>query len=353
MRQKKALFSKKTLGHFIFWILMLTYYTSSSWPFETNKIFLFERMFSKIVLQIILSYVTILVLLPFLLNRKRKVLFVISSVILVYTIYVLYTAIRCYYLVPKYSEIYSVRPPLIFIERITNIYAFLGSIAALIVPTILLMVYDYFKHQKEVSVLKEQKKTNELNLLKTQLNPHFLFNTLNNLYTLALKKSDSTPVAIIKLSEILDYMLYQCKDKFVPLINEVNLVKNYIALEKIRYGKRLNLTFNHSIKDDVKIAPLLLLTFLENAFKHGISQEINVGTIEITLQADRNEIYFKIENSKPKTTENISNKKRDAIGLENIKKQLEILYKKNKQILNISEDDATYLVILKLIPNDI
>ena len=107
MMQKKALFSKKTLGHFIFWILMLTYYISSSWPFETNKIFLFERMFSKIVLQIILSYVTILVLLPFLLNRKRKVLFVISSVILVYTIYVLYTAIRCYYLVPKYSEISS------------------------------------------------------------------------------------------------------------------------------------------------------------------------------------------------------------------------------------------------------
>jgi LytS/YehU family sensor histidine kinase len=148
-------------------------------------------------------------------------------------------------------------------------------------------------------------------------------------------------------------MLYQCKDKFVPLINEVNLVNNYIALEKIRYGKRLNLTFTHTIQDDVKIAPLLLLTFVENAFKHGISQEINVGTIDIILQADSNEINFKIENSKPKTTENTRKKKRDAIGLENINKQLEILYHKNNYILNISKEDVRYSVILKLIPNGI
>lgn len=353
MRQNNIIFNKKILRHSVFWIIMLVYYISSSWPFETNKIFLFERMFSKIIVQIILSYTVIYILVPFLLNKKRKALFAISSIISIYIIYVLYNAIRCYYLVPKYPEIYSVRPPLIFIDRITNIYAFLGNITGLIVPTILLMMYDYFKHQKEVSVLKEQKRTTELNLLKTQLNPHFLFNTLNNLYSLALKKSDSTPEAIAKLSEILDYMLYQCKEDFVPLINEVNLIDNYIALEKIRYGKRLNLNFSHTIVDDVNIAPLLLLTFVENAFKHGITQEINVGTIDITLQANKNEIHFKIENSKPKQKEHKSNEKRDSIGLQNIRKQLKILYNKNNYILNIREDDTTYSVILKLIPNDI
>jgi sensor histidine kinase YesM len=238
-------------------------------------------------------------------------------------------------------------------DRITNMYAFLGSIAGLIVPTILLMMYDYFKHQKEVLVLKEQKKTTELNLLKSQLNPHFLFNTLNNLYTLALKKSDRTPEVIAKLSDILDYMLYQCKDDFVSLKSEVNLLNNYIELEKIRYGKRLNLTFNHTIEDDFKIAPLLLLTFVENAFKHGISQEISIGTIQIMLQAKKNEIYFKIENSKPTLKKHKSNNKRDSIGLENIRKQLEILYNKNNYILNINEDNTTYSVILKLIPNEI
>lgn len=353
MIQNKTFFNNKTLGHIIFWLVMLIYYISSSWPFETNKIFLFERIFSKLWAQIILSYTVIYILVPFILNKKYTILFVVNSLIFVYLIYVFHTAIRCFYLVPKYPEIFSVRPPLIFIDRITNIYAFLGNITGLIFPTILLMMYDYFKHQKEVSELKEQKKTTELNLLKNQLNPHFLFNTLNNLYILALKKSDRTPEVIAKLSDILDYMLYQCKDNYVPLKSEVNLINNYIALEKIRYGKRLKLTFNHRIDDDVKIAPLLLLTFIENAFKHGLSQEINIGTIEIILEAKKNEIYFNIENSKPKLKEDKSCKNRDSIGLENIRKQLKILYKKNNYILNIDEDNAKYSVILKLISNDI
>lgn len=353
MIDKSTFLNKKTLGHIAFWLVMLLYYISSSWPFETDKIFLLERMLSKLLTHVILSYTLIYVLIPFLFNKNSKTIFAFSSLILIYIIYVLYTAIRCYYLVPKYPEIFGVRPPLIFIERITNINAFLGNITGLIFPTILLMMYDYFKHQKEVSILKEQKKTTELNLLKNQLNPHFLFNTLNNLYTLALKKSDDTPEVIAKLSEILDYMLYQCKDNFVPLVNEVKLIDNYIALEKIRYGKRLELTFNHTVEDDVRIAPLLLLTFIENAFKHGISQEIEVGTIQIVLQANKNEIYFEIENSKPLLKKSHSIKQYDSIGLENIRKQLEILYDKNNYTLNTKEDNHTYLVSLKLINHEI
>lgn len=345
--------NRKVIIHIIFWMVMLVYYISSSWPFETDKMFLFERMLSKLLVQIILSYTFIYILAPFHLKKRISVLFILNSIILIYSAYVLHTAIRCYYLVPGYPEIYNVRPPLIFLNRITNVYAFLGNITGLIFPTILLMMYDYFKHQKEILVLREQKKTTELSLLKNQLNPHFLFNTLNNLYALALKKSDSTPEVIAKLSEILDYMLYQCKDNFVPLTNEVNLINNYITLEKIRYGKRLNLTFNHTIEDEVKIAPLLLLTFVENAFKHGVSPEINVGTIQITLQANKKEIYFKIKNSKPTLQEDNRNKKHDSIGQENIRKQLEILYNEDNYIFTIDEDQTTYSVILKLTPNEL
>lgn len=346
--EHKVFNNKNMFGHLVFWLIMLFYYTSSSWPFEANKIFLLERMLSKLMVQVILSYLVIYILVPFLLNKKREIVFAVSSVLLVYMVYVLHTGIRCFYLLPKYPEIYSVRPPLIFMERITNIYAFLGSITGLIVPTILLMMYDYFKRQKEVSVLKEEKKTTELNLLKHQLNPHFLFNTLNNIYTLALKKSDSTPEAISKLAEILDYMLYQCDDKFVPLINEVNLIDNYIVLEKIRYGKRVDVRFEHTIEDDVKIAPLLLLTFVENAFKHGISQEVNAGTVQITIEASKNNIFFKIENSKPKIDKNMAVTKRDSIGLKNIRNQLNILYDSRSFILNINEDSRTYSVVLKI-----
>ena len=146
-------------------------------------------------------------------------------------------------------------------------------------PTVILTIFNYYKEQKEVANLLEKKKTNELDALKNQLNPHFLFNTLNNLYVLALKKSDKTPEVIAKLSEILDYILYRCKNAFVPLKNEINLLHNYIALEKVRYNKRVDVTFNESIENNVQIAPLLLLTFLENAFKHGVSQEINKAKI--------------------------------------------------------------------------
>ena len=147
--------NRKIFGHILFWTIMLIYYISSSWPFETNKLFLFERMFSKILVQIILSYVIINVLIPTFLNKKYRFFFAISSLISIYIIYISHTAIRCYYLVPKYPEIYAVRPPLIFIDRITNAYAFLGNLTGLIFPSILLIMYDYFEQQKEVSLLRE------------------------------------------------------------------------------------------------------------------------------------------------------------------------------------------------------
>jgi len=342
--------NKKVLSHLLFWLIMLIYYMSSSWPFELNKVFLFERMFFKVIVQIILSYVIIYLLVPILLNKKRPVLFGISLLLWVYLMYALYTAIRCYYLVPKYPEIFEFRPPLEFFERITNAYAYLGNITGLIFPTVIIMMFDYFRHQKDVLKLKEQKRITELNLLKNQLNPHFLFNTLNNLYTLALKKSDRTPEAIAKLSDILDYMLYQCKENFVPLKSEVDLINNYIELEKIRYGKRLHITFNHSISDDVKIAPLLLLTFVENAFKHGVSQEINLATIQISLQANDTEFFFKIDNSKPELEAKRNSKQRDSIGLQNIIKQLEILYP-NKYALDTTNEVKSFSLSLKLNTN--
>ncbi|WP_347921886.1 sensor histidine kinase [Pontimicrobium sp. SW4] len=308
-------------------------------------------MISKTVPQIILSYIAIYVLIPFLLNKKRKVLFVISSLVLIYFAYTFHTALRCYYLVPKYPEIFSVRPPLIFIERITNVYAFLGNITGLIFPTIILMVLNYYRHQKEILSLKERQKSSELEALKNQLNPHFLFNTLNNLYALSLKKSDKSPEVIERLSDILDYILYKCKDKYVNIEGEIDLLENYIALEKLRYGKRLNIVFNHSVEDNIKIAPLLLLTLTENAFKHGVEEEINVASIKIQLKATKKEIYFNIENTIPvvvSTTNDIVDN-RESIGLKNIEKQLQLLYKSNNYVLHISDKNNVFGVILKLI----
>ena len=343
--------SRKVLSHVVFWLIMLLYYISSSWPFESDKFFLFERMFWKLIAQIILSYTLIELLIPFLFRKERRVLFICNSLVLIYLVYVIYTAIRCFYLLPKYPEIFSVRPPLVFEERITNVYAFLGNIPGLVFPVVLLVMYDYFKNQKEVSLLKEQKKTTELNLLKNQLNPHFLFNTLNNIYTLALKKADNTPEAIAKLSEILDYMLYRCKDDFVPIHNEIDLIHSYIALEKIRYGKRLDINFDHSTMEELKVAPLIFLTFIENAFKHGVSQELNTATVDISIREVEGNILFKIVNSIPELKQEPRKAERQSIGLANVRKQLDLLYGVDKYNLVIENSEKQYIVSLKLPSN--
>lgn len=257
----------------------------------------------------------------------------------------MHTAIRCFYLVPKYPEVYSYRPPLEFIERITNGFAFLGNITSLVFPAIILIVIDYYRKQKEIISLQEQKRSTELDLLKHQLNPHFLFNTLNNLYTLALKKSDKTPEVIEKLSEILDYILYRCEAKYVPIRNEIRLIENYIALEKVRYGQRVEVDFAHEVDQDSTIAPLLLLTLVENAFKHGVSQEVGKAFIRIRLNANQQTIQFDIENSKPAMASKTN--ERSAIGLSNIEKQLKLLYPDNYK-LQIDQSEKSFKLHLKL-----
>jgi len=302
-----------------------------------------------VLIHLCLAYAIMFIVVPQLLYKKKKILFGMCCLVIIYAAYVIFEAIRCYYLLPKYPETFKFRPPLIFEERITNVFAFLNNMSSLVFPAIILMVFDYYRHQKEVSKLKEQKKTSELEALKNQLNPHFLFNTLNNLYVLTLEKSDEAPEVIDRLSEILDYILFRCKAEFVPLSNEIKLLNNYIALEKLRYGKRLKISFEHSDITGVNIAPLLLLTLLENAFKHGVSQEINEASIGIEIKATAERINFHIENSKPIViTKETNHQNRESLGLKNIKTQLNILYPKN-HILVVNDTENNFSLTLNLI----
>lgn len=176
-----------------------------------------------------------------------------------------------------------------------------------------------------------------------QIHPHFLFNTLNTLYGFALKKADETPEMILKLSNLLDYLLYQINKPFVLLADEINHIEDYIELEKMRFNNTLNVTFKyHSINETTQIAPMLLLPFVENSFKHG-SLIDGVLTLNITLATHDNTIEFNIVNSSLSDASDLEN----GIGLQNIKKRLDILYKNNYQ-LDISQDDALFSVKLIL-----
>lgn len=233
-----------------------------------------------------------------------------------------------------------------FWERLFDFRLLLSKGINYLSPTALILFARYYKNQQKFLKLNEQKKTAELSALKNQLNPHFLFNTLNNLYALSLEKSDKTPEVISVLSDILDYMLYRCNEKYVSLGKEIELIENYITLEKLRYGKRAKVSFHKSINEAVKIAPLILLTFIENAFKHGVSQEINKGEIDINLNSEANDIIFTIKNTIPNSSPTLVDSS-NSIGLLNVKKQLELLYP-NSHELKIEHNEHHFAVKLKL-----
>jgi two-component system sensor histidine kinase AlgZ len=205
-----------------------------------------------------------------------------------------------------------------------------------------------FKHwmQKQQDLLnaKNEQVNAELQLLKAQIHPHFLFNTLNNIYAFSLERSAQTPHLILKLSSILSYMLYECRASLVPLEKEIEIMKNYIDLEKERYGERIEISEN--ITGDMRssqIAPLLLMPFLENAFKHGTSEDLEKPWMSMDIDVRQGVLWCKIVNSKtdsPKRTES-------GIGIENVKKRLNLLYPGTHELLMQDEGDF-YAVSLSL-----
>ena len=167
---------------------------------------------------------------------------------------------------------------------------FLINMTVVGASTIFRIITDWLKHQRERTDFQTQTMQSELRFLKSQINPHFLFNTLNNLYALTLKKSDKAPEIVVKLSEMMRYMLYECNEKQVPLSKEVNYIQNYLDLEALRQGKEVEIHFDvHGAVSNQQIAPLMFIPFLENSFKHGLNHHINQGYVDIRLDvAEKN-----------------------------------------------------------------
>lgn len=188
----------------------------------------------------------------------------------------------------------------------------------------------------------------ELQLLQSQLSPHFLFNTLNNLYGLSLVKDDKLPGLLLKLSDLLRHSVYQSSDTFVPLNAELDYIKNYIEFEKIRLEDRLFLTVNLEESVKATIAPMLLIVFVENAFKHSKNTTEQQIKIDINLKIWENNILFSIFNTFDHTqTQNNALNKNSGLGLENVKRRLELLYS-DKYELSLEEKSNTYKVLLQL-----
>jgi len=201
--------------------------------------------------------------------------------------------------------------------------------------------------EQQLMLISKEKTESELRALKSQINPHFLFNSLNNIYSLSLGKAKSTPEAILKLSGLMRYMLYESNEDLVPLKREIVFMDNYVELQKLRSDQRSNIEYNK--KGDparIKIAPLLFLPFIENAFKHGIKGDPDGGYVKIRLVIEDNIVDLYIENNKGEV-EKVEKNEFNGIGLNNVKRRLELIYP-GKYELDIMEGEQSFQVGLKL-----
>jgi hypothetical protein len=351
LSERMIVFNQKhrVASHLLFWLLLLVlqlssanYYNSDVVPFRDKLLAVSTNLLAEIPAAYFLAYFIV----PRFIYRQRYLAALAWFAVSVYTICVLSRLEVVHFEEPfygvkpnpkeTYTEIFTDLPKLIYVY-------FFRIFSVAFVFMLLKLLKDQLAVQRRALSLEKQKAEAELKLLKTQLNPHFLFNTLNNIYALALLNSPVTADAIGRLSEILDYILYRCDSMYVPLSGEITLLNNYIALEKLRYDDRLKVNFKPHLEQDIEIAPLILLSIVENAFKHGAGNDIGEPVVNIELKADHGHFMFTVSNSfQPKLAANSP-----SIGLPNLKQQLELIYP-GRHDLTITRADTLFIVTLTI-----
>jgi two-component system, LytTR family, sensor kinase len=333
--------SESKLHHLLFWLAYFSFWTllfSNELPIYVSM----TNAFITISIHGIASYFNIYVLFNNLLRQKQYVSYVIA-VVLTILLTSLVWMLTIYAVNNNYFG--SLKNPWdqkFFLPMILSVSYTMA------ITMSLKMVKQWYERERVTQHLERINMETELKYLKSQINPHFLFNSLNSLYALTLAKSEKAPELVLKLSEILRYVLYEGGEKWVSLEKEISYLKSYLDLEQIRNGDRLSIDFQ--ILGDVKgknVAPMLFLTFLENSFKHGIRQKTSAGYVKLEMTIDEMELDFCIKNSKPINKNGKKINGVGGIGLENIRKRLNLLYPQ-KHVLEIQDEDDEYEVNLHL-----
>ncbi|PIB30630.1 hypothetical protein BFP75_02460 [Maribacter sp. 4G9] len=260
-----------------------------------------------------------------------------------------------YFVLPEFFKKY--RFPILLVYGLVIIYNFyvfnltsdlpenhrLNLTNFMFIPIPIFVALWTYEQWRWLKMLKTDKTKAELALLKSQINPHFFFNTLNNIYGLVVEKSEQAPEVVLKLSDMMRYTIYKGKEDVVPLEDEINYLKNYIELHKIRYQKKVEIVFTHEVHECIMVAPLLFINLLENAFKHGVEEMRKNAFVRINMQSKGKQLLCTIENSFDERESNYSK----GIGLENLKKRLDHLYPGRHQLI-VEKKEFIYKVQLNL-----
>jgi two-component system LytT family sensor kinase len=296
---------------------------------------------TSLIPKLLFVYYVLYYNLPRLLNSKRDRKKYIAQLLLalIMTTF-LYRAIAVLFQGPViYKGLVSFGPYLssrLFLQFLGDTVCASG--AAIVIKQFRLQLAD---KEREKNLIRDKLET-ELKFLRNQTNPHFLFNTLNNIYALARKKSDETADVVMKLSKLLRFMLYETKNEQIRVSDEIKILDDYIELEKLRYNDRLTISFFREIdNENEQIAPLLLIPFVENAFKHGASESRFESFINLEMTLQNGILEFNIENTKEQNGKKVND---ENIGLTNVRRQLELLYKEHE--VSIICEDAVFKVFL-------
>jgi sensor histidine kinase YesM len=334
--------NRRLLKHVVFWSVLFLFLIFTHGTLDSLWVVAIAKT-AHLIPQIIISYFLAYWLIPKFLFTKKYILFAIYGVISAYIICSFCRILMVHVAEPLFRNAPFHQEPILEIltdwtKLIRGYFFTIYSIAFFF-----LLIKLFAERMEEESVNKE-KISIELKMLKAQLNPHFLFNTLNNIYSLSIINSPKTSESIGKLSEILDYVLYRCDQKYVPLTGEISLLENYIALEKLRYDERLEVSFTRSVEAQSEIAPLILLSIVENAFKHGAGEDSGSPKITIDLTQKNDILSFTVFNT---TTLQKNETSKGTIGLENIHKQLALLYP-NTHTVTIEQKESSFQVTITL-----
>ncbi len=347
--------NKKKLSiqrHVIFWICIYIYHVIRiSFLFPEDQLLadpipiLLGSLRWGVITNLIFSYTIIYFLIPKFFSRKKYLAFSVGVLIL-------FMILFCFSLFSHlidskftYAIGTTTQQPYIFLRG--TVIRILGNpplICALLLS--LKTLKNWHLKQLENETLIREKGNAELQLLKSQIHPHFLFNTLNNIYSYTLTKSPLAAELVQKLSDMLSYMITDCNQVLVPLEKEIQLLKDYICLEKVRYGNRLDIQMHiNGNCENCMVVPLLMIPFVENCFKHGASMMRGEQWMHLIIDINENDLDLNLSNSKPPRSKQSVNKK--GIGLNNVQKRLSLLYPGRHQ-LKINSTENTFSVYLKL-----
>ncbi len=350
MNLHKFIFTNKPIEryyrHIIFWLIQLLFWILSAGIFFATTQIWVDGLIQRhgyFLLQIIYTYLIVYYFSPKYLLKKEYSKFAVAVLVLTIITYFLFALnillLRITNGLPKDRQILY-----IYFSALDFVTMGPPIVCAMFLTCKMLKNY-YLKMEEKATLIKETGSA-ELQLLKAQIHPHFLFNTLNNIYSFNLNKSPKAADLVMKLTDTLKYMVNDCDADLVPLEKELKMIQDYIGLEKVRYGKRLNMKVE--IKGDSEnklITPLLLIPFVENSFKHGASKMLENPWIKLNISIEQNTLLFNLSNSKPTLV--ISSNGKNGIGLINVQKRLKLLYPGN-HVLTINDEGDSFQVQLSL-----